>query len=152
MKGILMHSATKNDWFVEYDQEGRKIRIEVRPNRIEHLNSVGVHLKNMDEVDFQLERTDNFPYQWAVPYVETESVTKSIPQKKIIKKKQITLWLSGFDEDEVEVICDRYDASSSGYWYFYDRESNKNGETTYIGAYPIERTIIHKIEEIEIEQ
>jgi len=150
MKGILVYNPNKQNWIIEYVEDGRNVFLEVRPNRIDDLNRVGVHLQNMSEVDFQIENTHEFPYRWAVPYIESNSQTTSIPKKKLYKKLRITLWLSGFHTDEVDIECDRYDASSSGYYYFIDRESN-NGETKYLGCYPIERTIIHNIENIEVE-
>lgn len=150
MKGILVYNPNKQNWIIEYVEDGRNVFLEVRPNRIDDLNRVGVHLQNMSEVDFHIENTHEFPYRWAVPYVESNLQTTSIPKKKLYKKLRITLWLSGFHTDEVDIECDRYDASSNGYYYFIDRESNNN-ETKYIGCYPVERTIIHNIENIEVE-
>lgn len=150
MKGVLYFDESSKKWVVEYNEDGRTILIDVRPGRIDDLNRVGVYLQNLHEVDFHIENTHEFPYRWAVPYVASESNTKPEPKKKTIQKKRITLWLSGFHTDEIEIECDKYDASSSGYYYFIDRESN-NGETKYIGCYPVNRTIIHEIKEIEVE-
>jgi hypothetical protein len=150
MKGILMYSPTKQNWEVEYEEGERKVRIEVRPNRIVHLNSVGINLQDMDEVEFQIETTDVFPYQWAVPVVDGKVKTEVVPQKKTYKKFKLSLLLSGFYIDEEEIICDGYDASERGYWYFYDDNTNE-GRRKYVAAYPIERTIIHKIETITVE-
>lgn len=150
MKGRLVYIEPKDSWVVEFKEDGRDVFLEVRPGRIYDLNCVGTFLQNMQEVDFHIENTHEFPYRWAVPYVASESNTKPEPKKKTIQKKRITLWLSGFHTDEIEIECDKYDASSSGYYYFIDRESN-NGETKYIGCYPVNRTIIHEIKEIEVE-
>ena len=151
MKGILVYSPNKQNWIVEYKEDGRDVFLEVRPNRIDDLNSVGTHLQNMTEVDFKIENTHEFPYRWAVPYVEKGDETISISKKKTIKKKRITLWLTGFHTDEIDIECQGYDCSStgSGYWYFFDRD--KNDSKIYIGAYPMDRTCIHQIEEIEVE-
>ena len=149
MKGILVYSPNKENWIVEYKEDGRDVFLEVSPGRIDDLNRVGTFLQNMEEVDFKIEHTDNFPYRWAVPYVPSKEITFTTPKKNLVKKKRITLWLSGFHTDEIEIDCESYDTSSSGYWYFYDRD--KEGNRVYIGAYPINRTIIHQIEEIEVE-
>lgn len=151
MKGILksVGYGTSIKWIIEYNdsEENRIINYDVREGRIDGLSKVGTILNSGDEVSFKLFQVEYFPYKEAVPYVET---TENIVLKKTIKKQKLTLWLTGFDKKKVEVICDRYDASSSGYWYFYDNVSN-NGTTKYIAAYPIGRTAIHKIEDIEIE-
>lgn len=150
MKGVLVFSPSKGNWVVEYAEGNRKVSLDVRPNRIEHLNSVGTFLQNMQVVDFQIEHTHDFPYSWAVPYVEEDTETIPTPKKQFVKKKRITLWLSGFHTDEIDIECDGYDTSNngSGYWYFYN---NRNGGRDYIGAYPINRTIIHEIFEFETE-
>lgn len=149
MKGRLAYIEPKDSWVVEFKEDGRDVFLDVRPNRINDLNRVGTYLQNMQEVDFQIENTHEFPYRWAVPYIESEEKTTPISKKRIIKKKRITLWLSGFHTDEIDIECESYDTSSSGYWYFYDRD--KEGTRIYVGAYPINRTIIHQIEEIEVE-
>lgn len=150
MKGILLFLPDKQNWVVEYEEENRKVRLEVRPNRIDELNRVGTHLRDMQVVDFKLEISEHFPYRWAVPYIESKDNPTPTQQKKVVKKKRITLWLSGFCTDEIDIECDGYDTSStgSGYWYFYN---NRNGGRDYVGAYPISKTIIHQIEEIEVE-
>jgi hypothetical protein len=150
MKGILMYSPGKQNWEVEYEEGERKVRLEVRPNRIEQLNRNGNNLQNLDEVEFEIETTSEFPYQWAVPVIKGNVKTESVSQKKTYKKFRINLILSDFPIDEEEIICDAYDANDRGYWYFYDDESN-GGRRNYIAAYPIERTIIHKIETITVE-
>jgi hypothetical protein len=150
MKGILMYSPTKQNWEVEYEEMNRKVRIEVQPNRIVHLNGVGIHLQDMDEVEFQIETTDVFPYQWAVPVVDSNVKTEVVPEKKTYKKYKLSLLLSGFYIDEEEIICDGYDTHSNGYWYFYEDNTN-GGRRKMLGCYPIERTIIHKIETITVE-
>ena len=150
MKGILVFSPNNGKWIVEYKEDGRGVFLEVRPGRIDDLNRVGTHLQNMQEVDFHIENTHEFPYRWAIPYVESKDKPTSIQQKKTVKKKRITLWLSGFHTDEIDVECDAYDTSSTGggYWFFYN---NRNGGRDYVGAYPISKTIIHQIEEIEVD-
>jgi len=150
MKGILIYSTVNDKWFVQYQDNGRNVQLDVRPHRIEQLNRNGNHLQEMDEVEFEIESTSDFPYQWAVPLVKGDVKTEVVPQKKKYKKFKLTLLLSGFSIDEEEIICDSYDTNSSGYWYFYDDESN-GGKRKYLGAYPIERTIIHTIENITVE-
>lgn len=156
MKGTLI----KNDkgWFILYDDDKGTYSIDVRPNRIEDLNKVGVHLEVNSEVDFMMEDVSYFPYRYAVPYVEN-SVTEEgpLPTSTIVKplirtKKQykITLWLVGFPDDEVEVICDAWDCSSSGYFYFYNQDEQTSRRRT-LCCYPIQRTAFHEIEEVETE-
>lgn len=152
MKGRLVYIEPKDTWVVEFKEDGRDVFLEVRPNRIDDLNRVGTYLQNLQEIDFQIENTHEFPYRWAVPYVKQENEEeKSItePKKKMVKKKRVTLWLSGFHTDEVEIDCEGYDCSSSGYWYFHDKD--ERGNRIYLGAYPVGKTIINQIEEIEVE-
>lgn len=153
MKGTLYYDQGTRKWVVEYNDDGRVMIIDVRPGRIDDLRSVGVELKNEDIVEFQLEDIQEFPYRWAVPIVDLENKTipGPEPKKKMVKKTRVTLWLSGFYQDEVEIVCTGYDASSTGagYWYFYDRD--KNEKRVNLGSYPISRTIIHSVEEIEVE-
>jgi hypothetical protein len=150
MKGILIYFPTNDKWFVQYGDGDRKVQLDVRPYRIEQLNRNGNNLQDMDEVEFEIETTSEFPYQWAVPIIKGDVKTESVPQKKTYKKFRINLILSDFPIDEEEIVCDAYDTNSHGYWYFYDDESN-GGKRKYLGAYPIERTIIHKIENITVE-
>jgi hypothetical protein len=150
MKGILMYSPGKQNWEVEYEEGERKVRLEVRPNRIVHLNGTGNNLQDLDEVEFDIETISEFPYQWAVPVIRGNAKTELVPQKKTFKKFKISLLLSGFFIDEEEIICDGYDANDRGYWYFFDDNTN-GGKRKYVGAYPIERTIFHKIETITVE-
>lgn len=157
MKGILTGKSNGDiiNWIVSYYEEvedsKRLVELQVRPHRIDDLNRVGTYLKNGDEVDFQIEHTEYFPYRLAVPYVD--ETNQSIPMMAKRKKKVnvITVYVAGFPFDEEEITCDGYDASSSGYWYFWDYENGPNSTRKYIGAYPIERTVIHKIVEQEIE-
>lgn len=150
MKGILIYSTVNDKWFIQYRDNGRNVQLDVRPHRIEQLNNNGNHLQDTDEVEFEIESTSDFPYQWAVPVVRGDVKTELVPQKKKYKKFKLTLLLSGFPIDEEEIICDAYDTNSNGYWYFYDDNSN-GGKRKYLGAYPIERTIIHTIENITVE-
>jgi hypothetical protein len=155
MKGTLIHND--KGWFISHkDGEMGTFIIDVRPNRIEELNSVGTYLKVGSEVDFVLEETHSFPYRYAVPIINqnTEfdgplSNLTTVPPKRKKKQYKITLWLVGFPSDEVEVICDEWDSNSSGYFYFYDNK--ENGRRKVLCYYPIERTAMHEIEEIETE-
>lgn len=150
MKGTLVYSSNKQNWIVEYKEEsGREVFLEVEPGRIDELKMVGTFLNNMDIVDFKIKNIDHFPYRFAIPIVNRLEEEKLEPKKKMVQKKRVTLWLSGFHEDEIEIDCEGYDCSSSGYFYFYDKD--KNGNRLYIGSYPVQRTIIHKIETIEVE-
>jgi len=150
MKGTLHHNNNRG-WYISYNEgTNNHYLVDVRPGRIDDLNHVGTFLKPDTEVDFILEDVYEFPYRYAVPYIET----KETPElEKILKKRKeqlkITLWLTGFYSDEVEIICDGYDTNSNGYWYFYTQDSNRGRE--YLGAYPIGRTAIHKIEKVETE-
>jgi hypothetical protein len=56
----------------------------------------------------------------------------------------------GFPDDEVEVICDAWDCSSSGYFYFYNQDE-QTSRRKMLCYYPVERTAFHEIEEIETE-
>ena len=150
MKGILIYSAINDKWFVQYEDNGRNVQLDVRPNRIEQLNRIGNNLQDTDEVEFEIETIGDFPYQWAVPIVKDKAKTEVVPEKKKYKKFKLTLLLSGFPIDEEEIICDGYDANDRGYWYFYDDNTN-GGKRKFLAAYPIERTIIHQIETITVE-
>lgn len=157
MKGILRGRANGNSisWVVSYYEEvedgNRLVELEVRPNRIDDLNRVGTYLKNGDEVNFQIEHMEYFPYRWAVPYVEEKENIPIIAKRKK-KVYVITVYVSGFAFDDEEITCDGYDVNSSGYWYFWNYENNDtSGRRIYLGAYPISRTILHKIEQQEVE-
>ena len=150
MKGTLIYSTTKENWIVEYKEDGRDVFLEVEPGRLDELKMVGILLGHLDAVDFKIKNVNEFPYRFAVPIVDKSGEPIPEPKKKPIKKQRLTLWLSDFHDDEVEIDCDNYDCSSNGYWYFYDRDHNDR--RIIIGCYPVNRTIIHKIEQIEIEQ
>ena len=68
MKGILTGKTNGDtiNWIVSYYEEvedgKRLVELQVRPHRIDDLNRVGTYLKNGDEVDFQIEHTEYFPY------------------------------------------------------------------------------------------
>jgi hypothetical protein len=158
MKGTLIHND--KGWFISHnDNEMGTFIIDVRPGRIEDLNKVGTYLKVGSEVDFVMEEIHSFPYRYAVPIININTVTTDepqsissmyIPPKKTKKQYKITLWLVGFPDDEVEVICDAWDCSSSGYFYFYDIDKQTD-KRKYLCLYPIERTAFHEFEEIETE-
>lgn len=146
MKGSLLRSGNK--WMINYLDNDYTVTLDVRPGRVEELASVGAVLENNAIVDFVVEEVHNFPYRYAVPYINNDEEPK--PKVRTKKQKKITVWISGFGmSDEEEIICDRYDASSHGYWYFFN--INQHGNHEYIAAYPVNRTIIHKVEEIETE-
>lgn len=153
MKGTLLHN--ERGWFISYqDSDTGTYVIDVKPGRIDDLNSVGTFLKVNSEVDFVLEETHSFPYRYAVPIINTNtqfsgSTTPTYtPSKRTKKQSKITLWLVGFPSDEVEVICDAWDCSSSGYFYFYNEVE---GRRKYLCSYPVQRTAFHEIETIETE-
>lgn len=152
MKGTLIHND--KGWSVLYDDDKGTYSIDVKPNRIEELNRVGTYLKVDTEVDFVMEDVSHFPYRYAVPIVRSSSefdgelTTTYVPPKRTKKQHKITLWLVGFPTDEVEVICDSWDCSSSGYFYFYDEV---DGRRKMLCSYPVQRTAFHEIETIETE-
>lgn len=157
MKGTLLH--TDKGWYISYEEDSQTYVIDVKPGRIDELNRVGTYLKVGSEVDFIMEETYSFPYRYAVPIINHDSVTTDGPQptssiytapKRTKKQHKITLWLSGFHKTTVEVICDNYDCSSSGYYYFYN-ESDENNRRKTLCTYPVERTAFHKMEIIETE-
>lgn len=158
MKGTLLHND--KGWFISHnDDELGTFVIDVKPGRIEELNRVGTYLQVNSEVDFIMEETHSFPYRYAVPIINNNTVTVDgpsptssmyVPPKRTKKQYKITLWLVGFPTDEVEVICDNYDCSSSGYYYFYDNDDQSSRRRT-ICTYPVERTAFHEIEEIVTE-
>jgi hypothetical protein len=157
MTGTLIY--TEKGWFISYKEDGGTYIVDVKPNRIEDLNKVGTYLQVDKEVDFVMEEVPHFPYRYAVPIINGNTVTTDGPQPvstmyvpPIRTKKQykITLWLVGFPDDEVEVICDSWDCSSSGYFYFYDNDEQTSRRRT-LCCYPIQRTAFHKIEEVETE-
>lgn len=155
MKGTLIHND--KGWFISHnDNEMGTFIIDVKPGRIEDLTRVGTYLQVNSEVDFVLEETHSFPYRYAVPIINHNTVTTDgptstmyAPPKRTKEQIKITLWLVGFPDDEVEVICDHWDCSSSGYFYFYD--DTENGRRKILCMYPVERTAFHEIEEIETE-
>jgi len=152
MKGILKYHEPKHTWYIEYQEDDRIIRLDVKRNRIEDLNSVGTYLKVLDVVDFVIENTFEFPYQWAVPIINMNGeapIPTAAPQVRYKKQFKLQLWLSEFPESYHEIICDGYDTNSAGYWYFYN--NNENGGRKYLGAFPIDRTAIYEIEEIQTE-
>jgi hypothetical protein len=153
MRGELLHND--KGWFISYEDESGTYIVDVKPGRIEDLNRVGTHLQVNSEVDFVLEETHSFPYRYAVPIVNHNTVatdgpttTMYVPPKRTKKQYKITLWLVGFPSDEVEVICDSWDCSSSGYFYFYDEV---DGRRKYLCSYPVQRTAFHEMETIETE-
>ena len=156
MKGTLLH--TDKGWFISYEENNQTYIIDVKPGRIDDLNRVGTYLQVNSEVDFVMEEVPYFPYRYAVPFINKGTVTTDgptptstmyVPPKRTKKQVKITLWLVGFPSDEVEVICDHWDSSSSGYFYFYD--DTESGGRKIICMYPVERTAFHEIEEIETE-
>lgn len=148
MKGILKYSGIKESWYIEYEDETRQIKLDVRPGRIHDLNAVGNDLKENDVVEFIIEATHEFPYQWGIPVINPNGEVPTVAsQLKYKEQYKIQLWLSGFPTDDHEIICDGYDTNSSGYWYFYN--NNENGGRTYLGAFPISRTAIYEIEKIQ---
>lgn len=149
MKGTLIYSSSKENWIVEYKEDGRDVFLEVGPGRIEELKMVGTFLKSMDIIDFKIMNVNEFPYRFAIPIVDRSDEPIPEPKKKFVKKKRVTLWLSGFHTDEIDIDCEEYDCSSSGYFYFYDKD--KNGSRISLGCYPVQRTIIHEVRVIEVE-
>jgi hypothetical protein len=109
MKGKLIHND--KGWFISYSEGTDNYIIDVRPNRIDDLNKVGIHLAVNSEVDFMMEDISYFPYRYAVPYIDNPVTQEGpLPTSTIVKplirtKKQykITLWLVGFPDDEVFV-------------------------------------------------
>ena len=145
MKGLL--EFEDNKWIVIMD-DGAKM--EVRPGRIDDLNTVGTFLQKGTVVDYQIENIFNFPYQWAVPYVEKEGEETPIVERKLKEKLQITLYYSGFPKIERDVVvCDGWDCSGSGYYYFYD--SDEYRDKTYLRITPIDKTLIYGIKKIKVE-
>lgn len=149
MKGTLIYSSTKENWIVEYTEDSRDVFLEVEPGRIGELKLVGTSLNNGDTVDFKIKNVNEFPYRFAVPIVDKSGEPIPEPKKKMVEKKRVTLWLSGFHTDEIDIDCEGYDCSSSGYYYFYDRD--KEGSRIYLGNYPVQRTIIHEVQNIHVE-
>lgn len=146
MKGTLLRSGNK--WLISYDENDYTVTLDVRPEKIQELSmSANVSFNNGDPINFAIENVSHFPYRYAVPYLDDKPQATSTIRMK--KQKKITIWLAGFGmSDWEEIICDAYDVSSNGYWYFYNQiDSGRE----YVGAYPIARTAIHKIEEVEIE-
>jgi hypothetical protein len=155
MTGILWYKD--DEWYVRYKEVyndlAHEVAIPVRPNRINELNSVGTFLKHEDLISFQIQEIETFPYRYAVPVVETKLDAKeSIPAipKKYVKKFKIDLMLSGFAKNYATVTCTSYDNNSNGYWYFYDQDE-KSGQRTYLAAYPISKTALTSIKQVEVE-
>lgn len=66
------------------------------------------------------------------------------------KKKFKLLIIAPPSDYKREVICDDMDVSSSGYYSFFNKEKIRDNEYSriYVGFYPIGRTVIESIEEI----
>lgn len=66
------------------------------------------------------------------------------------KKKFKLIIIAPPSDYEREVICDDMDVSSSGYYSFFNKEKIRDNEYSriYVGFYPIGRTVIESIEEI----
>lgn len=153
MKGILRFDTPKEEFSVEYLDDSffeRTVSLPVPQDVIERLNRKGTYLQVGQEVDFEIRNVDHFPYRYAIPYVanEGEQPTTQSPTKQFKKKLKMQMWLNGFPEDYHEVICDGYESSSNGYYFFYDMN---NGNRKIIAMFPIERTAIHTIGEVEVE-
>jgi hypothetical protein len=153
MKGTLYYNKNLDSWHITFEEEGGTYDITVQPGRIGDLRSVGTFLESGDEVNFMIEKIDEFPYRWGVPIVVREEPkplpTATIPtvHVKTVKKLKFSLKVSGFGRDNFEVICDNFESSDKGYYYFYIREGNVKEP---VGYYPIERTIIEKIEDVQV--
>lgn len=158
LKGILHYNGNlSNPWYITFEDEGGVYDIAVEPGRIDDLKLVGTHLKMGDEVDFWVDKIYEFPYKWAVPVITkvTREEPKPIPTStiddhvhiKTVQKKKFSLRVTGFGRDKFEVICDSFDSSDKGYYYFYNRKENG---TEYVAYYPIDKTIIQEIENIQV--
>lgn len=156
MQGTLQRAGDK--WFILYSDDENLVKLDVKPNRINDLASVGVFLNDGDVVEFNVIEITDFPYRCAVPVVNRDNENNPLITATTINsvtvrtktQKRIELFFSGFDEiTEKTIVCDGYDNNSSGYWYFYNRDENNN--RSYLFASPITKTIFNSIEEIETE-
>ena len=155
-KGTLIEQI-KDRWIVSYiNDDNSNVYVDVQPGRITELKQVGTTFKDGDEVEFKIKHSESFPYIFAIPIVRRVSFNTDAPgpttpvkSKKIIKKTKYTLFLSGFHISKTEITCEGMDTSERAYFYFYDYD--KDSRRKYVGLYPIDKTIIHNIQEIEIE-
>lgn len=153
MQGTLQRAGDK--WFILYSDNENLIKLDVKTNRINDLASVGVFLNDGDVVEFNIIEISDFPYRLAVPVVnniENNSlITATTINNVTIRtktQKRFELFFSGFDEiTKKTIVCDGYDNSSNGYWYFFNRDENNN--RNYVFASPISKTIFNSIEEVE---
>jgi hypothetical protein len=142
-----------------------KIITKKKPNNevehlIEYVDDAGAYLIDVDyslsiryggdvnlidgaDVEFYINEISTFPYRLAVIVANDgkPTPTSSIPPPKPKKKYHINIAGSSFYE---EIICDDATSSSSGFYTFYNVDSE--GSRTDIAYYPIDRTIVTKIE------
>ena len=160
-KGILLNKFNQSGspsivirYTESYEDHEREVDIDVEMERFERMKKGGYEFFDGKEVKFNIVTINSFPYRVAWIENDEEVIDNKIeeppkPQKKLKKKIKVTLLYSGFKRDKDTVICDGWECSSNRYFYFYDRDEYRN--TTYLKVCPTERTIVDKIEEIEVE-
>ena len=65
------------------------------------------------------------------------------------KKKYNLVVIAPPEDYKKEIICDNMDASSGGFYYFYNIDDVESGHRDVIAYYPINRTCIESIEEFK---
>lgn len=150
LKGTLIFAnKLKNrnqNWFIEYsgvnpNDTAYNMLYEVAPGRIDWLSKNGVELTSGDEVEFVVQKTEEFPYMWAVPGIvkEKTNTEKPVEPKKLVERIEIKLEIFGpRDIIKKTIVCDSHDTSQSGYYSFLMRDSERN--LHLFARYPIERT------------
>ena len=163
MKGKIFQQTQANGtvtWCLRYvvnNDDGTETitNYEITPKRIEDLIRQGNDLKENDELEFNIKKVEYFPYVYAHPFIPNYSNTYSTHSNEIpvnvkkVTKIRIRLQFAGFGYNKDFVTCDGWDANSSGYYYFYDKDENNH--RIILKLCPINRTIIESIENIEIE-
>lgn len=140
MKGLIQN--INNKWLISYmDEKLSIIYFDIDPNIInDDLSS-----KIGTEVEFEVKNMEYFPYTYAYPKINDNSLGK--PPIRTKKRKKIILYFSNFyNITEKTIICDKYSYNSVGFYYFYN-----DGSDGYIFTCPISRTIINSIEEIDVD-
>jgi hypothetical protein len=161
MKGIFKKRVENRtggyDMIIQYvhDISNHVVNIDLDKAHYDALLRSGFPLLGDEtEVSFDIRMISSFPYQLARINVDETypKLNPTLTPPKVIekiKKQKYSVYVAGFSINSMEIVCDNYDISSNGYWYFYDHTDDGR---EYVSMLPVNRTIIRKIETIEIDK